>query len=61
MANKELKGDISDKIRKGFDKARLKFLEEEAENNGVIIISDKNGNIKEVPAKDLLLEAQKKK
>jgi hypothetical protein len=47
-------GDISDKLRIGFDRARLKFLEEEAKTNGVVIVSDKQGNIKKIPAKDLL-------
>jgi hypothetical protein len=59
MVNKNITGDLSEKMRIGFEKARLKLLEQEAKNNGVLVISDKDGNIKKVPAKELLLSAQK--
>ena len=60
MASSPLKGDISDKLRVRFDKARLKFLEEKAKNNGIVIVSDIEGNVKHVPAKQLLTEARAK-
>jgi hypothetical protein len=59
MVNKNVPGDLSEKMRIGFDKARLKLLEREAKNDGFLIISDKEGNIKKVPAKELLLAIQK--
>ncbi len=54
MVNNQLTGDISDKLRLGFDRARLKFLEKKAQQNGVVIISDAEGNVRQVPAKELL-------
>jgi hypothetical protein len=52
--NKSIKpGDISSKLAEGFLKARKKLIEEEKKNNGYLIISDKNGNVIKVPAKDL--------
>ncbi len=59
MVNKNGTGDLSEKMRIGFDKARLKLLEQEAKNDGSLIISDKDGNIKKVPATELLLAIQK--
>lgn len=59
MPNKTHTGDISELLRIGFDKARLKFLEEKAKNNGVVIVSDMDGNVKKVPAKEMLVAAQK--
>jgi len=60
MVNKNVTGDLSAKMQTGFDKARLKLLEREAKNDGFLIISDKDGNIKKVPAKELLLAIQNK-
>jgi hypothetical protein len=60
MMNKNVTGDLSEKMQIGFDKARLKLLEREAKNDGFLIISDKDGNIKKVPAKELLLAIQNK-
>lgn len=59
MVKGSLNGDLSDAMQIGFAKARLKFLERKAKENGVVIISDKDGYIKRVPAKELLLAAQK--
>lgn len=54
-------GDLSEKMRIGLEKARLKLLEQEAKNNGVLVISDKEGNIKKVPARELLAASKEKK
>lgn len=54
MVNKMINGDLSEKMRIGFERARLKLLEQEAKNDGFLVISDKEGNIRKVPAKELL-------
>lgn len=59
MANKQIRGDISEKLQLGFDQARLKFLQKKAMQNGVVIISDMEGNVKQVPAKELLASTLK--
>jgi len=52
--NSNLKSeDISKKLQAGFEKARKKLIEKEKKSNGYLIISDKKGNIKKIPAKDL--------
>ena len=58
MVKNHSSGDISDKLRLGFDRARLKFLEQKAKKNGVVIVSDMEGNVIQVPAKELLLAAK---
>lgn len=45
--------DLSEALKKGFDKARKKLIEEEKKRNGFLIVSDENGTIKKVPAKNL--------
>jgi len=45
--------DLSDKIKVALDKAIKKVIAEEKARNGYLVISDKKGNIKKVPAKDL--------
>lgn len=47
-AQKEFKA-----IEKGLKKVSQRLIAEEKARNGYLIISDKNGNIKKVPAKDL--------
>jgi hypothetical protein len=54
MVNNHITGDISELLRKGFDQARLKFLQRKAQQNGSVVISDAKGNVRRVPAKDLL-------
>ena len=49
--NKE--GDLSDKIKVALDKAIKKVIAEEKARDGFLVISDKKGGIKKVPAKDL--------
>ncbi len=52
--NSNLKaGDISNKLKDGFEKVRRKLIEKEKKNNGYLILSDKKGNIKKISAKDL--------
>ena len=52
MAEVKIKEDLSDKLRLAFDKAREQFIAEEKARNGYVVVSDKNGNIKRIPAKD---------
>jgi len=54
MNNYKPKENLSEKLKAGFAKARQKFLEEEARNNGTVVIADTDGKIKNIPAKDLL-------
>jgi hypothetical protein len=56
--NNQQVNDLSDKMRIGLAKARLKFLEQEAKEGGTVVIADDEGTISEVPAKDLLQDAQ---
>ena len=49
--NKE--GDLSDKIKVALDKAIKKVIAEEKARDGFLVISDKKGGIKKMPAKDL--------
>jgi hypothetical protein len=44
----------------GFDQARLKFLEQKARKNGIVIVSDMEGNATQVPAKELLIATRSK-
>lgn len=45
--------DISKKLEQGFKKVRKNLIEKEKSNNGYLILSDKKGVVKKVPAKDL--------
>ena len=47
------KEDLSGKIKIALDKAIQKVIAEEKTRNGYLVISDKNGHIQKVPAKDL--------
>jgi hypothetical protein len=46
--------ELLDKIAKGLKLANERFLEKSAANNETIVISDKNGVIKHIPARELL-------
>jgi hypothetical protein len=46
--------DLSDKVLKGLRKAFRKLVETSAANNRDLVVGDKHGNFKSVPAKDLL-------
>lgn len=50
---KELK-ELSVKIMQGLRVAMRKLVETKAASNADLIIGDRNGNIKSVPARDLL-------
>lgn len=52
IVNKK-KEDLSEKMQEGFKKTREKLVVETKKNNSYIIVSDKNGNIKKISAKDL--------
>jgi hypothetical protein len=45
--------DLSNKIQVALDKAIKKVITEEKACSGYLVISDKKGSIKKVPAKDL--------
>ena len=45
--------DLSGKIQVALDKAIHKLISEEKARNGYLVISDKKGNVKKLPAKDL--------
>ena len=47
------KEDLSGKIKIALDKAIRKVIAEEKNRNGYLVISDKKGSIKKVPAKNL--------
>ena len=46
--------DLSEKVLKGVRKALRKLVETSAANNQELVVGDKYGNFKSVPAKDLL-------
>ncbi len=46
--------ELSDKVLKGLRKAFRKLVETSAANDRELVIGDKHGNFKSVPAKDLL-------
>ena len=50
---------LSEKVLEGMKKALKKLVETSAQNNEELIIRDKDGKIKSVPAKDLLHLVQK--
>lgn len=61
MKAKEIPTDInelSDKILKGMRKALRDLAETAAVNNESLVIGDKEGNVKSVPAKELLKDLQ---
>jgi len=45
--------DLSDKIQIALDKAIQKVIAETKAKNSYLVIADKKGNIKKIPAKDL--------
>jgi len=45
--------DLSNKIKVALDKATQKLIAEEKTRHGYLVISDKKGHVKKVPAKDL--------
>jgi hypothetical protein len=53
MDNKKKSEDLSGKIKGALDKAIKKVIAEEKAQNGYMVVSDKNGNIKKIPASEL--------
>ena len=51
--------ELSEKVLQGVKKALKTLVETSAKNNEELIIADKSGKIKSVPAKDLLKSVQK--
>lgn len=54
IASKTDINELSGKVLSGVKKALVKLAEKSAANNEELVIADKNGSIKSVPAKDLL-------
>jgi hypothetical protein len=55
MDNKRLDiSELSEKVLQGLKKALRKLVEKSAENNEELVVGDRFGNFKSVPAKDLL-------
>jgi hypothetical protein len=46
--------DLSEKVLRGLRNALRKLVETSAANNQELVVGDKDGNFKSVPAKDLL-------
>ncbi|WP_165372110.1 hypothetical protein [Emticicia agri] len=52
--------ELSEKFMVGLNLAIKRLVEKSALNNDTLIISDKQGNVKEVPAKELLKNYENK-
>jgi hypothetical protein len=53
MSFKQPREDLSEKIKIALDKGIKKLIAETKAANSYLVISDKNGKIKKIPAKDL--------
>ncbi|HEY8968705.1 MAG TPA: hypothetical protein VIM64_06425 [Puia sp.] len=53
MNNDINKHDISATLEKSLKKVWEKLVEEKKKNNGYLVVSDKDGKVKKIPAKDL--------
>ena len=53
MSSPEKREDLSDKIKTALDKAIKNVIAETKAKNSYLVIADKKGNIKKIPAKDL--------
>ena len=53
MKKKTKSEDISEKLKEGFERARKKLIEQEKARNGYLIVTDDEGKVKKIPAKDL--------
>jgi hypothetical protein len=53
MNNSTKREDLSDKIKTALDKAIKNVIAETKAKNSYMIVADKKGNIKKIPAKDL--------
>ncbi len=54
MKNEIQLSEMAQKISKGLDIAYAKLVREKAKNDGVLILSDKDGKVIRVKARDLL-------
>ena len=53
MKSSNLNKDILAALEKSLEKVRKKVIETEKKNGGYIVIADKDGKVKKIPAKDL--------
>lgn len=53
MKNNKKKESLTGKIQVALDKAIVKVVAETKAKNSYLVIADKKGNIKKIPAKDL--------
>ena len=53
MTNSKKREDLSEKIKIALDKAIISVIAETKAKNSYLVIADKQGNIKKIPAKDL--------
>ena len=53
MDNRQKKESLTGKIQIALDKAIQKVIAETKAKNSYLVIADKQGNIKKIPAKDL--------
>lgn len=53
MKNSRKKESLTGKIQTALDKAIVKVVAETKAKNSYMVIADKKGNIKRIPAKDL--------
>ena len=53
MENKKKPGDLRAKIKIALDKAIKKVVAEEKSRNGYLVVADKDGKIKKIPASEL--------
>lgn len=53
MKNIEKREDLSGKIKIALDKAIRNVIAETKAKNSYMVVADKKGNIKKIPAKDL--------
>lgn len=49
----DLHKDILAALEKSLEKVRKDLIEAEKKNNGYLVIADKNGKVKKIPARDL--------
>lgn len=53
MNNSKEREDLSSKIKAALDNAIQKIIAEEKARDGYLVVSDKKGNIKKIPAREL--------
>jgi hypothetical protein len=53
MNSSKKREDLSDKIKTALEKAIKNVISETKAKNSYLVVADKKGNIKKIPAKDL--------